>query len=257
MSHDSNMNDTMELIRNYLKTNKPVVPDNTSKFYMIAKSYEYYLKPFDINQTFDDDFITSHFNEDFEEINQQIVRLVNDKKRGVVMLHGEPGTGKTNYIKYLAGVVNDRKVVYLPTYMATALADPDFISFVTDNLTGAVIVIEDAEQIITTRESGESDRNAVSTLLNITDGMLGEALNVLVVCTFNTDLSFIDSALLRSGRTRVRYEFSKLNTNKANNLLIKLNKPIANKPMVLADIYNAKVEKTNGPTKQAFGFNAK
>lgn len=240
-----------------IKSNNLPKPVDVSKFYMIAKAYDYFLKPFEINQKFSDEYISTHFNDDFAEINSEIINLINQDKRGIVMLHGSPGTGKTNYIKYLSGMSETRKVVYLPTYMATSLADPDFITFVTESLSGCVIVLEDAEQVITSRESGESDKNAVSTLLNITDGMMGEALNVLVICTFNTDLQFIDSALLRAGRTKVRYELSNLKADKADSLLVSLGKSPMGKSMSLADIYNVKIEKTNGPTKQAFGFSTK
>jgi len=243
-------------LNSLIKSNNLPKPVDVSKFYMIAKGYDYFLKPFEINQKFDEKYIDTHFNDDFAEINKEIISLINQDKRGIVMLHGSPGTGKTNYLKYLSGMSEARKVVYLPTYMATSLADPDFITFVTESLSGCVIVLEDAEQVITSRESGESDKNAVSTLLNITDGMMGEALGVLVICTFNTDLQFIDTALLRAGRTKVRYELANLKADKADLLFISLGKTPMGKSMSLADIYNLKIEKTNGPTKQAFGFNA-
>ena len=54
-------------------------------------------------------------------------------------------------------------------------------------------MIEDAENILIDREAGGS--SAVSALLNLTDGLLSDCLNIQIICTFNTDLSKLDRAL--------------------------------------------------------------
>jgi len=72
----------------------------------------------------------------------------------------------------------------------------------------SIFVIEDAENIIVDREK---DRHCpVSALLNISDGLLSDCLNIQVICSFNTDISKVDGAIMRKGRLIAKYEFKEL-----------------------------------------------
>ena len=86
----------------------------------------------------------------------------------------------------------------------------------------------------------EQDGNSpVSALLNISDGLLADCLNVQIICSFNTDISKIDSALMRKGRLIAKYEFKELEVEKAQQLSNKLGfETNINKPMTLTSIYN-------------------
>ncbi len=99
------------------------------------------------------------------------------------------------------------------------------------------MIIEDAENIVIDREkNGDSP---VSALLNISDGLLSDCLNIQVICSFNTDLSQVDSALMRKGRMIAKYEFKELEINKAQALSNKLGfDSTIHLPMTLTDIYN-------------------
>lgn len=74
---------------------------------------------------------------------------------------------------------------------------------------------------------------------NISDGLLSDCLNIQVICSFNTDLSRIDKALMRKGRLIARYEFGELAASKAQKLSQELGySQSLNSPMTLAEIYN-------------------
>lgn len=180
--------------------------------------------------------IKDNYNEDFLEIHRLIMKRlskINDK--GLVLLHGRPGTGKTSYIRYLISSLK-KKIIFLPPNMANYITNPDLISILIDN-PNSVFVIEDAENIIMKREQGE--RSPVSTLLNISDGLLSDCLNVQIICSFNTDVSGIDEALLRKGRLIAKYEFKPLGTQKANLLSQKLGFGTTyTSPVTLTEIYN-------------------
>lgn len=46
--------------------------------------------------------IAYNYNDDFEDIHKFIHKRLNQKNdKGLVLLHGKPGTGKTSYIRYL------------------------------------------------------------------------------------------------------------------------------------------------------------
>jgi len=180
--------------------------------------------------------INLYYNDDFKTIDAVIKeRLTKGNDKGIVLLHGLPGTGKTTYLRHLIGNLK-KKVMFVSPSVAGNLMNPEFIDLLLDN-PNSVLVIEDAENIIKDRRY--SSESSVSNLLNISDGLLSDCLNVQIVCTFNSELSFVDNALLRKGRLIARYEFGKLSVDKARKLNDHLGlKTIINKPMTLAEITN-------------------
>ena len=180
--------------------------------------------------------IDDNYNDDFKDIHQTIYKRLSKKNdKGLVLLHGKPGTGKTSYIRYLIASLKKR-VIFLPPNMASAITNPDLISVLIDN-PNSIFVIEDEENIIVDRE--KDGHSPVSALLNISAGLLSDCLNIQLICSFNTDISKVDSALMRKGRLIAKYEFKELDMAKANRLSQKLGfKTTLNFPMTLTAIYN-------------------
>jgi hypothetical protein len=120
--------------------------------------------------------------------------------------------------------------------MAAAITNPDLISILIDN-PNSIFVIEDAENIVMDRQ--RNGRSPVSALLNISDGLLSDCLNIQIICSFKTDISKIDSALMRKGRLIAKYEFKELEVEKAMQLSKKLGfDSNLDSPMTLTAIYN-------------------
>lgn len=180
--------------------------------------------------------LEDNYNDDFLKIHDVIFNRINQPNdKGLVLLHGKPGTGKTTYIRHLISAI-DKKVIFLPPNLAACMTNPELLSLLIDN-PNCVLVIEDAENILMNRE--HNGVSPVSALLNLTDGLLSDCLNIQVICSFNTDLSNLDAALLRKGKLITNYEFKPLEIAKAQKLASKLGASIQiEKPTILADIYN-------------------
>ena len=196
-----------------------------------------------------------NYGEEFLKIHDVIVKKLNQNNgKGIILLHGDPGTGKTSYIKYLTSLIKDKDVLFIPPSMAEMLSEPSIIPFLMEHK-NSILIIEDAERVISDRE-GNGSPAGVSNILNLTDGILGDCLSIQIVATFNMKREKIDKALLRKGRLIAEHKFENLSAEETNKLLKHLGKDYqVDKSMSLADIYNIDVEifkSTNNGSKIGF-----
>lgn len=199
--------------------------------------------------------IETNYGTSFVPIHTKILETLEEKHgKGLVLLHGKPGTGKTHYLKYLASQIQKKWILFIPPYLADFLTSPEMIPFLITN-SNSILFIEDAEKVITDRS--ETASVGVANILNLTDGILSDILNIQIVATFNMDKKNIDKALLRKGRLIAEHEFDALSADESNRLIEKLGfEHITEVPMTLTEIYNlAETEyKTEEKTKKAIGF---
>lgn len=226
-------------------------PSAEAEIYLLVQRHMGYgIEKFALNeQPF---ALEDNYNDDLFPIHKEILSRLNRKKdKGIVLLHGEPGTGKTSYIRHLTRLL-EKKVIFLPPNMAEGITHPSFLPMLMEN-PDSILVIEDAENILLDRNY--NDKSAVSALLNLSDGLLADCLNIQLICTFNTDITKIDSALLRKGRLIASYKFGPLACKKAQHLAKKLGQTsYISTPVHLTDVYNQNPIPGQTVPKKQIGF---
>jgi hypothetical protein len=195
--------------------------------------------------------VSRYYNDDFHEVDELILKSLETDKAGLILLHGTPGTGKTSYIKSLITRFDQKTFIFIQNEFVNELLHPDFISFMLKHR-NAILIIEDAEKVLTSRE-GVNENSVVSTILQLTDGLFSDYLNIKIICTFNTSINRIDKALLRKGRMIAYYEFKPLHSLKANELMLELGLDTMSEEMTLADIFNYQ-EKSFREERRPIGF---
>ena len=134
----------------------------------------------------------------------------------LLLLHGPPGTGKTSALRTLARSWREWCQV-------DCVLDPERlfndIGYLMDIAIGEeddsgrelwrLLLLEDCDELIR-GEAKDSAGQALSRLLNLTDGLLGQGRKILVGVTTNEDLERLHPAVVRPGRCLARIEVGRL-----------------------------------------------
>jgi hypothetical protein len=196
--------------------------------------------------------VIPYLGNEFEAFRESMMNQIeSESKKGLYLLYGDPGTGKTSFIKSVLSNIN-RQAIFITPSMAVHLASPEMIALLS-NYPGSVLIIEDAEKILMKREGDNS--NAVSTILNLSDGFTSDFLNLNIICTFNTKISEIDPALLRKGRLKGMQEFKKLKQENIVRMVDEVGLDIEVKEdMTLADVFNNDKTAKSRNSNKMIGF---
>jgi len=221
-------------------------PQETKIGIVSVSDGEYYVKEFSLeHKKVDFKFPDEHYGEGFTEFHNQLLQRLHTDNKGLVLFHGQPGTGKTMYIRMLLAELSklNKSVLYAPPGLSASLTDPNMIEFISEWIyeenQDCILLIEDAEPLLENRSSGDGRSIGISNLLNMTDGLLNDILGLTVIATFNMPITNIDPALLRQQRLIARKEFKKLSGAQAEKLsaAIGIELPDIEYPATLAEFY--------------------
>ncbi len=100
---------------------------------------------------------------------------------------------------------------------------------------------------------GSDNREQVSAILNLSDGMLADFLRLQIICTINCSAADIDSALLRPGRLVCHRVFGRLDYTQAARLAESLGRKLPQaRDYSLAEVFAG--HDTDEITRPRMGF---
>lgn len=192
--------------------------------------------------------IDKTYNDDINNLMPAIDKFIKKDKTGVALFYGEPGTGKTTFIKYLIQTYKNTNFIILDSDILNGISSRNLMNYLV-NMQNAVFIIEDAEKLLKSRNSGYNP--VIGTFLNLSDGILASSLKCKFICTFNTEFTDIDPAISRKGRMKANYEFKKLSADKVS----KLTNGKYKKAMTVAEIFNEDDNDFSEKEDRRIGFN--
>ena len=250
-------------VKHIIDTYKAHINDTRkrSKIGFFMKEYgDIIVKDFDLDVK-DRKFDKLLYNKDFESSSEIFISKLNQQEAGLYLMYGDPGTGKSSFIRHLASVVG-RRFVFVPPHMVDSVFSADYLSMLVGELKGAVLIVEDAEKVLLQRDAADGYHNSstISSILNTTDGIYSDLTKLSIICTYNCDRNQIDNAFLRKGRLKYEYKFNALEVERAQALAKAYNIDIKiEQPMTIAEILNPD-DNCSGEdlrvTERKFGFSA-
>lgn len=136
----------------------------------------------------------------------------------LVLLHGPSGTGKTTALRALThewrawcqvdAVLDPEELFTDPGYLSAVVMGPP-PSPDGEPRRWRMLVLEDCDELVGAGAKQAAGQQ-LSRLLNLTDGMLGQGLDVLVCLTTNEPIGALHPAVVRPGRCLAEIEVGRL-----------------------------------------------
>lgn len=241
--NDDGINSLKKVINDcFVISIKNVERQNILNFLSISKDGNYELNNVHLNNfKFDD--LDMHYGEGFDKYYQKLLYKIKNNSKGIIIFNGLPGSGKTYCIKNLIYELNECKVcILVSTNTLEQLSSFDLINFLIKQKLfnpnkKILLIIEDCDKLITSRNE-YNNSNAIINLLNSSDGIINDILELQVLLTYNADDLNVDSALLRNGRLLSKRYFSNLSDTQIEKFKDKYpNLDYSKENMVVSDIY--------------------
>jgi hypothetical protein len=206
------------------------------------------IEPIEYMVTDDENVEVYYSHKSFKSISK-LVKKIKKSDKGLSILWGDRGTGKTSIINHIADKL-DRIIIFIPNnLLEVTISNPDFRKFI-KKYQKPIIVIDDCEMIFS--EYFTKSNVIVNNLLQLVDGYLSDSLKINIITIFNVESeSEIDHTLLDCNNLIDVVEFDYLSQDESNELSKILgNKTNHKTKNRLVDI----IQKRNNGKEKRLGF---
>ena len=223
--------------------------DNKQNLFLINFSQTgFELEELELDKTHED--IEFFYESETLKKAKKAIKTINSEKKGITILVGERGCGKTNLLSYLSKK-SEKKFLFLPcNSLENTLSNPEFRKFIKINK-NSVLVIDDAELYFSQMYSKSTF--FTNNLLQLVEGLHSDSLSLNIILSLNCNLQEVDKTLIESNQISNIIEIGKLGIEKIEELCEYLDKKNKTKyPSKLIDVLKNTKSQTN---KNEFGFN--
>lgn len=150
--------------------------------------------------TFDEQLEVENYTDEVAAKFDNAVKQISSKDPSgrLLIIHGPTGSGKTYMTRSLINAVRNVRCVMVPSQYVPHFTDPTFGNMLIRQRKPTCLIIEDADMLLVDRMA--DNMTAITTMLNLADGMFGAIADVRIVCTTNAKKLSMEPALLRAGR---------------------------------------------------------
>ncbi|WP_068182340.1 DUF5925 domain-containing protein [Mycobacterium sp. UM_CSW] len=163
----------------------------------------------------------------------------------LILWHGEPGTGKTTALRALSRewkdwcsidyVADPERLFFDTGYLLEVIAKTSSDELQDSNTARwRLLIAEDSDEFLRVSARREAGA-ALGRLLNLSDGILGQGSNTLILLTTNERLDRLHPAVVRPGRCLAQVEFTRFPAAEANRWLPE-NHARVSEPKTLAEL---------------------
>jgi len=158
----------------------------------------------------------------------------------ILVLIGEPGTGKTSLIR---DTIYKRKLHAAVTFDEEVMAEESYFVNYASSDDHDIMIVEDADLLLSSRQSDQN--KLMNKLLNISDGLIKLDRKKIIFSTNLSNVNKIDPALIRPGRCFDILRFRTLTAPEAAVAAAKVNVELQpnKKEYTLAEIFHASRKK--------------
>jgi len=163
-----------------------------------------------------DDEVDYYYTRDTLKEVDKLIKSIKKSNKGLSIIHGPRGTGKTSVINYLSEKI-DKNMIFVPSNMIDiTFNNPEFKTFLRKHQ-NSILVIDDCEMMF--NQIFTKSNLFVNNLLQLVDSPLSDSLNINILMIFNVDdIIEIDESLMECNNLIGMVEFDMLDVDTSNDL---------------------------------------
>jgi hypothetical protein len=173
------------------------------------------LEPIDVLDS-DYENMNLYYNQSVIKDSKKLLKSIKTKKKGLSVIHGERGTGKTTLIIDILSKI-DKICMFIPASMIDIVVNSNEFRAFIKRYKNSVIVIDDCEIFFS--HTYTKSNIFTNNLIQMIDGVCSDMNSLHIITIFNTEnINHIDPILFESNNYLSTLEVDRLNKNQVDTL---------------------------------------